>query len=568
MAFMAQPWKDPRSGIYYIRRRVPKDVKPHLPQLGEFYKRSLETACPHSAKARHASEWLKSQELFDRTRATMRGESTLLPADAPTLAARWVESELASWAREPDRIQMFLANLGGVIVHPLDVLDDDSASLNSIAVNAIQDYLAEAGHPVPPNSSPTYSALRREFSIAWGTLCKTALQRHKGDWSTTPPTPTASRPLTQESASQGRMSPSLSEVFTLWSQNVRDTEGEGRDVLKRIAEYRATAQRFVELLGDLPVARIERITIQEFQSLLQRMPSKGAGIRALTAREQIAKADAEDLPRISKVRVKNLLMALSAILSYAARMELIPENPVTASGLTKQLSKAVSKSRRMAPRKHYTEQELLHIFSSPVYSKGWRSPRASYGEAWFWYPLLLCYTGARREEIAQLQASEVRQSSAGIWHLSLLATPDEEDLDLGRTVKTLGSHRLVALHPDLIALGFLDYVSSLPTKGQLFPGLIPNTGGWYGYNFGRRWSAYLVDIAGLVSPVRPMHGFRHSFITMCRDAGVPEELRDAITGHDNGATSRRYGDQELLRLTWEQIQKIPSIARTAGLLPT
>lgn len=346
-----------------------------------------------------------------------------------------------------------------------------------------------------------------------------------------------------------------------------DTEGEGRDVLKRIAEYRATAQRFVELLGDLPVDRIERITIQEFQSLLQRMPSKGAGIRALTAKEQIAKADAENLPRISKVRVKNLLMALSAILSYAARMKLIPENPVTASGLTKQLAKAVSKSRRMAPRKHYTEQELVQIFSSPVYSKGWRSPRASYGEAWFWYPLLLCYTGARREEVAQLQASEVRQSSTGIWHLSLLATPDEDDLDLGRTVKTLGSHRLVALHPDLIELGFLNYVSALPTKGQLFPDLIPNTGGWYGYNFGRRWSAYLADTAGITSPVRPMHGFRHSFITMCRDAGVPEELRDAITGRDNGAISRKYGDQELLRLTWEQIQRIPSIARMAGLLP-
>lgn len=50
MAFMAQPWKDPRSGIYYIRRRVPKDVKPHLSQFGEFFKRSLETTCPQDTK--------------------------------------------------------------------------------------------------------------------------------------------------------------------------------------------------------------------------------------------------------------------------------------------------------------------------------------------------------------------------------------------------------------------------------------------------------------------------------------------------------------------------------------
>ncbi|WP_308724687.1 DUF6538 domain-containing protein [Metapseudomonas otitidis] len=52
---MAQPWKDPRSGIYYIRRRVPKDVKPRLPQPGELYKRSLETTA--LTQQRIASLW-------------------------------------------------------------------------------------------------------------------------------------------------------------------------------------------------------------------------------------------------------------------------------------------------------------------------------------------------------------------------------------------------------------------------------------------------------------------------------------------------------------------------------
>lgn len=43
MGFMAQPWKDPRTGTYYIRRRIPKDIKPFLPDAGEFHKRSLGT---------------------------------------------------------------------------------------------------------------------------------------------------------------------------------------------------------------------------------------------------------------------------------------------------------------------------------------------------------------------------------------------------------------------------------------------------------------------------------------------------------------------------------------------
>jgi len=572
MAFMAQPWKDPRSGIYYIRRRVPKDVKPHLPQFGEFFKRSLETTCPQDAKVRFAAEWVKSQELFDlalrQAHADLTGEYTLLPADAPKLADRWVAAELAAWERDNNLIHLFLACSGGDVVTPLDVIDEECPSLQAFLADAMRKTLATFGQAVPPSSASTHAALQREFFLAWQTLCKTALQRHHGDWRTSPDLPAASLPLSQERTSRGHTSKGLrlSEVFASWCQWTRDTDGEGRDILKRIQEYGPTIQRFIELHGDLPVEDIRRVTVQEFHSQLRRMPSKGAGIRSMTALEQIAKANAEDLPRLSTARVKNRLMHLSSILSYAVRMELMVENPVTASGITKQLAKATNKAGRRSKRLYYEQGELIRIFSSPIYTSGWRSPRAAFGEAWFWLPLLLCYTGARREELAQLQVGEVRESAEGVWHLSLLATPDEDDADLDRTVKTLGSHRVVALHPDVIELGFLKYVRSLPAKGQLFPGLTPNPGGWYGHNFGKRWSEYLKKIAGLVTPAAPSHGFRHAFKTMCREAGVPEEIHDAITGHDDGRVSRKYGDRQLLTVQAEHLKRLPSIARLAGLL--
>jgi hypothetical protein len=91
-------------------------------------------------------------------------------------------------------------------------------------------------------------------------------------------------------------------------------------------------------------------------------------------------------------------------------MEYIAENPVTESGITKSLSKAVAKQSRIAARKGYTEAELIQVFSSPVFKGQWTPPRASFGGAWTWIPLLLCYKGARREEIAQMKADEVRRS--------------------------------------------------------------------------------------------------------------------------------------------------------------
>ena len=67
MAFMAQPWKHP-SGTWYIRVRIPKDVKPYLPEYGEMYKRSLGTKDPREAKLRHVTEHTRVLELFRNAR--------------------------------------------------------------------------------------------------------------------------------------------------------------------------------------------------------------------------------------------------------------------------------------------------------------------------------------------------------------------------------------------------------------------------------------------------------------------------------------------------------------------
>lgn len=574
MAFMAQPWKDPRSGIYYIRRRVPKDVKPYLPQFGEFYKRSLETTCRIEAKTRFASEWTKSEELFGRTRLQNQGDFQPAARDAIQIAAWWAKRELEDselsgnfeqWLICTDDDVETLASCFGAgkardILKRRDFGARRMASLDKL----ISEELSRHNLPPATNGSAFETQLREAFLAKQLELSEIAFKRYHDDHATTLSMPPEA-PLSFDTARHEREENKLSEVFESWARRARDTDGDSRDVRKRIGEYQATINRFIELLGDLPVERIRRKTVEEFQGFLRRLPSKGDGIRALNAPEQIAKADALDLPRLSTATVKNRLMALSAVLSYAVRMEYLAENPVTTSGITQQLAKASSKAARTAPRKSYTRTELITIFSSPAFRGEWLPPRASFGKAWFWLPLLLCYSGARREEIAQMRASEVRQSEDGIWYLDLMSTPEEDGNDK-RTMKTLGSHRAVAVHPDLIELGLLDYVAELPQDGQLFPLLTPSPDGWYGHNFGKRWGEYLKKVVGLQSPVRPAHGFRHAFKTMCREAGIPEEVHDAMTGHDNGSVSRKYGERQLLHIQREHLITLPSIARLAGLL--
>ncbi|XHS79802.1 hypothetical protein ACFJGW_07430 [Burkholderiaceae bacterium UC74_6] len=269
---------------------------------------------------------------------------------------------------------------------------------------------------------------------------------------------------------------------------------------KTIDTFRSTLERFIELMGDLDIREISRETVGRFRAELAQLPSKGEGTRKLTALQLIAKADAEGLPRLSEPTIRNHLRALSAVLSHGVRLQWLDENVVIAGGVGRAAAKAatrrVATSRR---RKDYTKKELRTIFGSRVFSEaGWLPERADFGMAWYWLPLLLFYTGARREELAQLNVSDVRKSEDGVWYLNILAAEDEEDGERG--VKTESSRRLIPLHPDLLARGFLAYVESLPSGGQLFPGLKPNPRGYYGANFGRHWSAYLRDVVKLDSP--------------------------------------------------------------------
>ena len=57
-------------------------------------------------------------------------------------------------------------------------------------------------------------------------------------------------------------------------------------------------------------------------------------------------------------------------------------------------------------------------------------------------------------------------------------------------------------------------------------------------------------------PSKVFHSFRHTFKRMCRDAGIGEELYDALTGHSGGGVGRRYGGGFGLKALSEAIGRI------------
>jgi integrase len=569
-SLMPQPWKQPESGMYYLRLRVPAELRP---VLGHEFKRSLNTRSPAEAKARYPEKLLAAQQAFARAREQAAGKELLTDRDIEQLAARWYRDEAVqmeeqgaygAWLVQGESVEVQEgATVRSVpVMKPLReaVEEEEDFGLPKLVSRIIDQSLRDHSIPKPRAESAAWKKLEAAFREHLFKLSDLAYERQQGNWGGSQAV-LGPEPLTLErGTSQGPLQGMrLLALFEKYAEDKRLNDGDNRSVRKTVDAYRNIVEQFIELCGDLPVEKINRETVRDYRALLVRLPSKGEGIRGLCAKALIAKADNEDLPRITAPTVRNKLRALSAVLSYSVRMGQLAENPVIAGGIGRAAAKtAMAQKVRSRRRKDYTRDEIAAIFSSPVYSSDWTPARADFGEAWYWMPLLMYYTGARREELAQLAARDVKFSDDDpmIPYIGILETGDDDD---GRGVKTVGSRRVIPLHDDLVSRGFLDYAKSVPRDGQLFPLLKPNPQGFYGANFGKRWGMYLRDVAQLKSGARPSHGFRHTFKTLCREAGIQEDVHDAMTGHvGGGKEARGYGEMPLTRMA-EELQKYPPI---------
>lgn len=570
---MAQPFKHPSTGVYYIRRKVPAPLQS---QLGREYKRSLKTRDPNEAKGRFVREWTLSEDLFARAWAQQRGEEVLSHRDMAILAQRWAASEIAKMEVAGDYKEWLtygsstwgfgdLYESERPLVTFREAFEDDDIAVEQRAytLNLAEQVLRSAGFPMPLAESPKLDLLRREFQEAWLTVSDVALKRLRGDWARSDTL--SGEPISLEVKKHGTAAgKSLLEVFEDYAQDRRLTDGDSRSVRKSIDAYRGLMSEFIEICGTHPIQSLSRDVIRHYRTELARLPSKGKGIRGLSVAERIAKAKAEGLPLAHDATIRNKLRAVSAVCSYAVRMGLIPENPVIASGQGRAAAKAAAKSaEKRSHRNYYTAAELAQIFSSPVFTDGVSSWPMKFGAAWYWLPLLMYYTGARREEVAQLKVSDIKRHEPHGPYISIL---NDDEADGERGVKNAGSRRGIPLHPHLLELGFLRYVDRLDPSGQVFPLLVPDAKGFFGALFGRYWGNYLRDTVRLVSPASPSHGFRHTFKTLCREVAIPEDVHDALTGHVGASkVARRYGEMPLARLA-KEIHRFPRINESVVLI--
>jgi integrase len=102
---------------------------------------------------------------------------------------------------------------------------------------------------------------------------------------------------------------------------------------------------------------------------------------------------------------------------------------------------------------------------------------------------------------------------------------------------------------------------------SLWPALRPLDGRPLSTQWSKWFGRFLRGKAGITDRRKVFHSFRHGFKRMARDAGIPEEIHDALTGHaGGGGVGKSYGRGVSLKPLIEAMERIPAPEAVSGLV--
>ncbi|WP_368921261.1 DUF6538 domain-containing protein [Comamonas aquatica] len=315
-----------------------------------------------------------------------------------------------------------------------------------------------------------------------------------------------------------------------------------------IGQNRRMHGLFIELMRDPVLGDIDRELVREYMDRVAGVPHDSKRLRGpgkkyhgVDIQGLIKAAEADGLELIGPVRAGRYVQKIGEVFKWATRSGYMRDDP--AAGMVATLGPS-EKVKDQDKRQLFDSAMLGRIFDQSWWRNG-RSELTAGGESKtapykYWIPLLALYTGARLNELAQLYLGDVRKSETGTWHLDFNLDGDgkiDADGKNGRDkrLKTINAQRVIALHPELIRMGFLEYVTALRDAGhvRLFPELGHDKEKGYGKYAGQWFNEHFLDKQlGIERGVGlSFHSFRHTFLTACDRIDMPDRMRDDLAGH-------------------------------------
>jgi Phage integrase family len=318
---------------------------------------------------------------------------------------------------------------------------------------------------------------------------------------------------------------------------------------KGLDRQRAGIALIREIVGDETfVDAVDYDACLRVRTVLARLPANRTKLYGnLPIDQAVARAEKEGKPRLAPVTQERYLAALRDILDLAAKKRLITVNP--AEGLTPIKRDAVAAGDK---RKPFTLQQIADFFKNKFYAESAKhKPPFAYDKAgWrFWLPLLCLFTGARPNEMTQMHVADLKRTQKGTWYLDIEATADEDEESNGaaKTLKTSASRRKIPLHPELVKIGFVQFVEQrkkASSDPRLFADLKADAYGNYATYALKRFREVYLPSAIKLEARQSFYSFRHSWRDALRRIDAPPATLAAVGGWSQGKlTSDDYGDK-------------------------
>jgi integrase len=517
-----------RGSTFYFQARVPVDCQAHYPKA--IIKERLPANDLATAKALVVQRWTELHAEYARIRATgSKSKTQISPADAQRIISLAVESRLKADDEWRD------AGVDDFDYQRMEELHADADQSERLSISRGQldvharavtaDWLIAHGYQIQEDS-PEFIAFGRQLMKAQVAATRAMESRHRGEQSDTPEI--------MAKVNEGQIKPKessaplLSKVVGYFLDNYDQT-------IPMFAKHRATLQLLLKCIPDVPVARLKQMDIEDFAKLLCKLPPRWSDIARRTGRTPAEIAAMNQEEAISpKTFEYTYLASLRPFLAESRRIFGDVGFPahLTTEGLKYRGSRKEGESKQRA----FTEGELKRLFEGPemlAYARS-KSDHPKY-----WLPLLGLFTGARVNEICQLNPHSDIREEGGVWIFNF-TEEGETDARITRRIKNASSVRTVPIHPELIALGFLKYVESVRVKDNklLFPQWTPSKG--KASYAAEKWFRVFLTEAGLrdETPGKNlvgMHAFRHTFLNRALNLGVLGA--EALTGHVSGKSA-------------------------------
>ena len=535
-----------RGARFYTNFKTPKDLRKAIGK--EHIREALGTSDYREACRKLTYERMRWQAAFDEERRKLQASMpeerrkrvllSITEREAYEMAARYLVGlerkfrdfwEKKGMQLDREEREEVIATAGvDLVAHSggsKHYAPEDGAS-------SVGSYLESEGIECPP-TSPAFQALQPLFRAVEAEHAARKMDSLQGK--PVQARDTYFREVFAHSPIEEKPSATVVELVTRYTKTLR--ESDRSEATMRTYEMPCRILR-EGLGGDFPLSKINQDTMEKLCDMLRKVPLNSAQrYPRMKLPQAIEAADkARDVRRLNKRTQQNYFTVLKGIFNFAVEKRMMTENPAKDRWLKESLGKPVNKIKTQ-----FSIEELNRIFHAPLFTgcvddergyakTGPNTPRRGR----FWVLLLGLFQGLRSNEACQLHIADVK-TREGIPYLAI-----QEEAEGGeksdKHLKTTRSKRDVPIHPELLKIGFLDFVEERRKANdspRLFNELPSGAKGYYSHVFSKWFPRFVESALGYASPTS-LHSFRHSFRDATRAARLPTESVALLGGWQGG----------------------------------